>query len=277
LRSVLYWFLYKWSLTEADLIVCVSKDTRQRMEKAGFGNEKLLVIPNCIPHSSEVATVVRSRDTSKPLTIGYLGRLAPGKRIAALISATRWAIDQGFDVELLVAGDGELLEGSKRQVRSLGLESRVQFLGYIDKPMEFLSRVHCLALLSDSEGMPMSLLEAAAAGVPVLANRAGGIPEIVVNGFNGLLTESINPAEVGAAIAQIARNEGLRQRLASNQLSLARTRFSRETRAASVVEAYRTAIGVSTKRGGERLRGSDSAGHPEKCLFATSSARSRTR
>jgi len=243
-RSWLYWRLFQAGLQDADIIICVSEDTRQRMLKAGFHANKLVVILNCIPTGVTIAAHPPRRHQENVLVLGYLGRISYGKRIDVLLVAIAKVLAQGCQCRLIIAGTGELEPILRDQVAKLGIKSNVDFIGYVENPIEFLSKIDALVLLSDSEGMPVSLLEAAAAGVPIIANNVGGIPEVVRNGVNGILVPSLSAALVSEAICRLAKDENYRFSLASRQLEVARTKFTPEIRAAAVMEVYRNAVAV---------------------------------
>lgn len=240
-RIRVYWQLYRLALREADLIVCVSEDTRRRLIKCGFAEERLLTVPNSIPEGSSVRTP-RPRRGSEPMVLGYLGRLHEGKRVDAIIRAVAWAVNRGHDIHLRVAGTGDHRETLQELADALGLGRRVEFRGYVRDPLAFLSECHCLVLLSESEGMPQCLLEAAAAGVPVIANRVGGIPEVVCDRQGGILVDTVAADIVGSAIAELATSEDLRMSMARSQLFLAQHSFSSEERSQSVLNAYQLAV-----------------------------------
>src|SRR5262249_50140252 len=88
---------------------------------------------------------------------------------------------------VLLVGDGPLRADLEALAATLGVGDRVTFAGYRDRPERFLRLMDVFALTSRSEGMPLAILEAWAAGLPVVASRVGGIPEVVADGRTGLL------------------------------------------------------------------------------------------
>ena len=119
--------------------------------------------------------------------IGTVGRLNEVKCQSHLIAAFARIAARFVDTHLLLVGDGpmqaELVDMSER----LGLSDRVHFVGYQEHPEDYLSAMDLFALTSRSEGMPLSVLEAWAAGLPVIASKVGGLPKLVEEDRTGLL------------------------------------------------------------------------------------------
>jgi glycosyltransferase involved in cell wall biosynthesis len=240
-RSWVYWKLWFMGLGSARYVVCVSKDTRDKLEKMGIRGNKLVVVPNCTPREVSLEKTPRRREHGGPLVLGFLSRLSFGKRLDVLLVAMAELTKAGVNCRLLVGGTGELEMQFKGLAHRLGIESKIDFVGYVDHPLQFLSKVDVFVLLSDFEGMPVSLLEAASAGVPVIANRVGGVPEVIEHKVNGLLVDELENPPLCDAIALLAGDEALRYELGRNQLDIARSKFSPKTRADAVMEVYQRA------------------------------------
>ena len=121
--------------------------------------------------------------------IGTVGRLAEIKRQDLLILAFANVKSRIPDAHLLLVGDGPLLHELTNLVGDLGLGDHVHFAGYQPHAAPYLQAMDVFALTSRSEGMPQALLEAAVIGVPIVASRVGGIPEVIESGRTGLLIE----------------------------------------------------------------------------------------
>ena len=112
---------------------------------------------------------------------------------------------------------------------------------------DFYAAADVLALPSHSEGSPYVLLEAMAAGLPIVATAVGGVPEMITDDESALLVPAHDPDAVAAAIARVLSDSGLARRLTANAAQLVVSRFSSETRVRSLVEIYR---GVIRQRSG---------------------------
>lgn len=139
--------------------------------------------------------------------VGMAGRLNKVKNQSAAIFALR-QMDQE-DVHLAIAGDGEERGALQELARSVGLQDRVHFIGHIDGIERFYRAVDCLCLPSSSEGYPLTLIEAQACGLPVVATRVGGVPEAVCPD-SGKLVEVDDIRELAESLTEVLRAPGTR-------------------------------------------------------------------
>ena len=126
-----------------------------------------------------------------------VARLSPEKDLGNLIRAVAIAGSQNPDLKVEVAGDGPCRAELERLVVELGLQHRVLFLGEVHDVPSLLARGSLFVLPSRSEGISLTLLEAMACGLPVVATRVGGTPEVVLDGESGLLVPPGNPQGPG--------------------------------------------------------------------------------
>lgn len=120
---------------------------------------------------------------------------------------------RGFDVEVLLAGTGELERELRDHVKKLGLEDCFHFLGFVEEMKRFYSSIDILALPSLWEGFGYVLSEAMSMRLPVVAFEVSNIPEVVLHGQTGLLVQEWNVVAFADALAQLVRDEGLRIRM----------------------------------------------------------------
>jgi glycosyltransferase involved in cell wall biosynthesis len=178
-----------------------------------FVPDQLVVkLPNgidCRPFG-RVPTVLSRTD--HPLRLVYIGRLAREKGLYEMLQALRLAVHIGTDARLIVAGDGPEAEGLRRCATALGIGSRVSFVGAVfgDAKIRLLAMSDVAVLPSYAEGLPYALLEAMAAGRPVLATPVGAIPDVATDGTHGYLVAPRDPAAIAEAIGKLAGDrEGL--------------------------------------------------------------------
>jgi glycosyltransferase involved in cell wall biosynthesis len=119
--------------------------------------------------------------------IGTVGRLNEIKRQDLLIRAFARVRERAPDVHLLLVGDGPLLGDLRNQAARLGVGACVHFAGYQEWTPPYLQTMDVFALTSRSEGMPQAVLEAAVTGLPIIASKVGGLPEVIEHGRSGLL------------------------------------------------------------------------------------------
>jgi glycosyltransferase involved in cell wall biosynthesis len=117
------------------------------------------------------------------------------------------------DVHAVFAGEGDLRDALGRRARALGIAPRIHLMGHRDDVPRILRSVDVFCLPSRQEGLGTSVLDAMAAGTPVVATRGGGIPEMVEEGRSGLLVPRGEPIPLGDTLARVLADEALRRRL----------------------------------------------------------------
>jgi len=147
-------------------------------------------------------------------------------------------------VLLLLIGDGPLQGDLERDARELGMEDRVRFVGRVttDELPRVLGASDLCVLTSDSEGLPTSLLEAMACGLPVVAASVGGIPELVINGETGLLVPPGDVEALTEAIRAVEADDRLRERMGRAGRERAEKAFGLRRMADAYVEVYRKLV-----------------------------------
>ncbi len=153
----------------------------------------------------------------------FVGRFLEGKGIKYLLEAMKIVVSNSQDVRMLLAGSGPLEDEIIAKVKELNLESYIQFMGWANK--EKLAEFYALADLvvvpsivtaSGAEGMPTVIVEAMAAGKPVIASDVGGIKDVVVDGFNGFLVKQKRSKEIAEKIIGFMSKSSLYERLSQN-------------------------------------------------------------
>ncbi len=133
--------------------------------------------------------------------LGMVARFHEIKNHGLLLDGLALLAETRDDVDLLLVGDGPLREHLERRTAELGLTDRVHFLGVRDDVAAILSRLDVFVLTSRCEAAPLTVLEAMASGVPVVATRVGGVPEMIRDQVDGLLVDPDRPDELALAIA----------------------------------------------------------------------------
>jgi GalNAc-alpha-(1->4)-GalNAc-alpha-(1->3)-diNAcBac-PP-undecaprenol alpha-1,4-N-acetyl-D-galactosaminyltransferase len=237
-----HWRLQRRVQSVAERIVVPSPSVAAvAREWVGVPEGKLAVIPNAVDPDAYELSPVPPRDP-RPYPIGFIGRLDPVKRVPWLVGELH-----GLDVmapgllRLHVFGDGPERAAIEREVRRLKMDDVVTLHGFVPRPQDALRQVGMLALRSESEGFGLVLIEAMAAGVPVVANEAPGIRDVVRNGETGLLFHPSSSFESILAIRRVIEDRELRDRLIRNGLLEVRSRFSWTV----VLKQYRELLGLS--------------------------------
>jgi sugar transferase (PEP-CTERM/EpsH1 system associated) len=221
-----------------DRVTCVSQSVaRFAAHTIGLPSEKLVVIPNGIPISqfTNLPTSARARAAlclplHTPL-IGTVSRAHPVKGLDVLLEAFARLLHSPTDAQqisnltnirpfvsspladLLIVGDGPQLGALQAQAVGLGLGERVHFLGSRNDVPQVLAALDVFVLPSLHEGMPNAILEAMAAGLPVVATAVGGAPEVVVDGVSGLIVPPRDPLALADALSRLLDDAALRDRM----------------------------------------------------------------
>jgi sugar transferase (PEP-CTERM/EpsH1 system associated) len=230
-----------------DCVFTVSEQLREyHAAQAGVTTRGIRVVPNGVDTNRFAPRPEKRFDLRKRiglpiegLVAGTVGRVVAIKGHATLLDAAESLINRGVDVYVLLAGSGPELAGLQERVKnSRALTGRVVFLGATDGVPEVLNAMDAFVLPSVSEGMSNTLLEAMASGLPVLATRVGGNPELVEHGRTGWLFPPGNISELAAHLERLSVEPGLRLRFGDASRRVAVERFSLEKMTAGYQELY---------------------------------------
>jgi len=155
----------------------------------------------------------------------HIGRFSAQKNHCLLIEAFEQVIKGRDGLKLFLVGDGELRIKIELLVKEKRLEHCVNFLGLRQDIPELLAACDVFALSSDYEGLPMVILEAMAAGKPVISTAVGGISELVESGVTGILVPSRDPKSLAQAMIQLANDYPLRETMSKRSQKYALERF----------------------------------------------------
>ena len=147
--------------------------------------------------------------------VGNVAALVGHKGQRHLIAAAARVVREVPDARFLILGEGELRVPLERQVRDLGLDRHVLLPGFRDDALGLQKSFDVFAMSSVTEGLGSAMLDAMACGTPVVATRAGGIPEAIVDGQHGLLVPPHDEGALANAIVTLLRDRPLRERLGS--------------------------------------------------------------
>jgi glycosyltransferase involved in cell wall biosynthesis len=149
---------------------------------------------------------------SAPL-VGVVGALAPHKAQSYFLRAAAELARTRPDVRYVIVGEGELEQELKELARSLGIERIVAFAGFRRNMRAVFAAIDVFVLSSVAEGLCTSIMDAMACGVPVVATRVGGVPEIIRDADCGILVPPADPSAMAAAIGRVLKDSSLRSRL----------------------------------------------------------------
>lgn len=241
---------YRW-VSRSARMVTVSDDLRQFViERVGVRSSDVGVVyngvqPYRLPSESERRAARNGLALGKwEHVIGAVGSLYPVKGHLYLVQALPEILLKHPRTLLLVIGRGDLEAALKAEAVRLGVESHIRFLGYRDDVSVLLSLLDVFVLPSLSEGLSMALLEAMAAGKPVVATSVGGNPELVVEGETGYLVPSKDPSALAHGISDVLSSRGHAQELGAQGQRRVTCQFSFTGMVNTYQRYYDEAIGV---------------------------------
>jgi len=158
--------------------------------------------------------------------IGTIGRLTEIKRQDVLLRAFAIVREKFTSAHLLLIGDGELRSDLQSLASQLDIADRVHFAGYQQQTAPYMQAMNLFALTSRSEGMPQSILEAAVAGIPVIASNVGGIPEVIHHDRTGLLFPVADHAALARHLLDLLNDPNRARTLASSAQHFVESRFA---------------------------------------------------
>jgi colanic acid/amylovoran biosynthesis glycosyltransferase len=224
---------YPELFSQAQAIIAVSGDMQRQLLRFAHVPQKI----HTFIYGVNVEDFQPHPMPEGPFTFVFVGRFVPKKSPVLLLSAFAKSHQLHPDARLVLAGDGELLETCRQMVVSQGLENAVFFLGVVPAAgiAQVLGESHVLVLPSqrtdtgDSEGTPLVILEAGAAGRPVIATQHGGIPEVITDRHNGLLVSENDAEALAQAMTLLATNREWAAEMGKNGRNTVYEKFRQET------------------------------------------------
>jgi glycosyltransferase involved in cell wall biosynthesis len=208
-------------LKNAEAIIALTENMQINLKN--IYNTDIYIIPNGInlEEYNDITTFSDRKTGSK--NILFVGRLRPVKGIQYLITSMKKIHEEIQDARLLLVGENsQEKEGLTALSIQLGIQNCVQFVGMVphEKVKMFMQQADVFVLPSLSEGFPNVILEAMACGLPVIASRVGGIPDIIINATNGYLVEVKDSNDLANKILLLLSDDTLRKKISDNNRDL---------------------------------------------------------
>ena len=235
----------RFTLRRATALVAVSESLGRQIAARGFDPQKVNVVPNGVPSRLPSATI-NKLPSSTACTLGVVALFRPRKGLEVLLRALADLRAQGLPVRLRAVGGFETAEyetAIKALCHELNLDAAVDWVGFTTDVDAELAQMDLFVLPSlFGEGMPMVVLEAMAAALPVIATNVEGIPEVVRDGIDGLIAAPGDAAALASAIARIVSGELDAATLGRNARTRHAEKFSARAMAATVANVYRKVL-----------------------------------
>lgn len=243
-------------VAEAAFVVAVSDYNRDVIiDECGEEARKKVVVVHCGVDTEFFRPTEEPEADEGPLSILCVGKLHEVKGQAYLVEACRLLAEAGIDVDCTLVGDGPDRGALTRRIAESGLDGHVKILGERDRVQvaELLGEAHVLAAPSvptkrgKREGIPVVLMEAMSAGVPVVASRLSGIPELVEDEVTGFLVPPRDPTALAHALRRLHDEPALRERLALAGRDKVKREFDVPANATELVRHFRTHAGIAAE------------------------------
>lgn len=230
--GLIYSIYDRVTLYMVDWLIAVSERMADQIKRhPGISSSKVLAIPNSIPVEVFYRPDLRESNRSKmnlaadSSVVGFTGRIEKVKRLDLLLEAFTRLVPAHPHLRLAVAGEGSLFTDLRNLAHRLGVDNLVTWTGFCNDIPGFLSAIDIYVQPSNNEGMSLSILEAMAAGKPVVVTRVGSAEEIIRDRENGILIPQGDANAVAGAIKFLLENSIEADRLAQNGRSKAKNEF----------------------------------------------------
>jgi glycosyltransferase involved in cell wall biosynthesis len=234
----------------SDVLVAVSPEVRNELIELGVApRRKFAVIRLGIPLEERLGDASAGEDYRRlygipkdAFVIGWVGRMTGVKATRAVLEIVRAVHDRGVDSVLCMVGDGPDRVRLEEIAHELGIARSCYFVGYQEQIAGYYRLFDAFVLPSVNEGTPVSAIESLASGTPVVANRVGGVPDVVRDGVDGFLVEAGDAEAAADKLAVLARDEALRRRLGEAGRARVLERYSVSRLVDDVDRLYRSLL-----------------------------------
>ncbi len=248
-KNLIYNFLERWIAKKTSFFIAVTEKVKiELINQKVASPEKITVIHNGIDllfFSPELVKLNKTDELrhiwgagNNTLIIGTLSRIVPHKGLEDLIDAFGLICKQYENIELIIAGDGELKESLQMRAKNLGINEKINWLGWQTGVPEVLSCFDIFCLPTLREGFGYVFLEAQAMGIPVVASKIEPLTETL--GFSALLVPPQSPTQLADAFIKLIDSETFRKELRIKGLENVRQRFNQQNQCNEIVEFYKS-------------------------------------
>jgi glycosyltransferase involved in cell wall biosynthesis len=232
-----------------EAVIMVSDSMRGIISRHGVSPERMIWVRNAIdadyfqrsPHP-DPAFRESLGIPGAALVVGAVGRLNGEKDYPNFLAAARSLLQKRKDLYFVIAGKGELEADLRREVENLGIADKVVFLGHFHDVRKVFELMHVYVLSSTREGLPNTVLEAMAMGVPIVSTDVDGVKEAVSDHREAILVPARDSERLAAGIDMVLDDEELRSTLVRNARAKVQTEFSFANRTRTVEDIYRRVV-----------------------------------
>ncbi len=253
-------WLQRYALNHGVVPVAVAEEVAISLRRL-YGIHRCQVIPNGIPTDRYARPKIPCKEWRAREGFGEndalfvcVARFAPQKNHALLLRAFAQGPASEANAHLVLVGEGILREQLEMQTKNLGLASQIHFLGLRSDIPDVLNAMDVFVLSSDYEGNPLSVMEAMAAGLPIVSTAAGGVPDLCASGKEGFIVPPGDVQALSDAMTSLLGNRELRQTLGMAAARRARENFDVSTMVQGYEGLYENLVERSHRLNGKRVR-----------------------
>lgn len=252
-----------------DVIITVGEQQRREIISYKIAEpDKIVSVPlglnleRFINSTAEAGELRSELGTSQDsLLVGIVARLVPIKNHVCFLKAARLVLERNDKAWFVVVGDGELRVELESKARDLKIESRVIFMGFQHNLEKIYAGLDIVTLSSYNEGLPVALIEAMAAGKPVVSTEVGGVRDLILDGNNGLLVPSNDHKALAEAIIYLLRKPDRRAMMGRAGREKAYPDFDKKRLVGDIDNLYRQCLAGIKPEGARRSRELKPAGN----------------
>jgi glycosyltransferase involved in cell wall biosynthesis len=238
LKQAMVWLLPRLMNRRSSCVLVQNPDDRNALQALGVEDDRLALIPGSGVDTDRFQPLP---EPAGPITFGFAGRLLTDKGVRALVTAHRRLRGEGHDYDLLIAGNPDPANPAsvtERELAQWRAEPGLTLLGHIDDITALWRRCHIAVLPSHREGLPVSLLEAAACGRPLISTDAPGCREIALHEQTGLVVPIEDAPALALAMLQLAQSPVLRALYGGAARKLVEDKLSAKIIGHEIVDLY---------------------------------------
>lgn len=229
--------------------VCISEGIKKVLIENGLASDRVTAVRSAFVAKESQNPLERSKFLQRfslpedAIVVGTVAQLIPRKGHKLLLACLTELISKHPNMRVLFFGEGPERASLQQRIEELGLANRVQLVGFHSDLNNLIGNLDILAHPAYMEGLGVSLIQASAASVPIIASNAGGMPEIVRNDENGILVPPGDTAALQKALDRLAQDPELRARFGETGRNIAEKEFSVDVMVQGNLEVYRSILG----------------------------------
>jgi glycosyltransferase involved in cell wall biosynthesis len=230
---------FKKRFQMADAIVVLANQFKEKLLDLGINSEKIYVASTMVESASYLYP---NKDFSKPFKILYCGYMKKEKGLYELLNAVPLIIEKYPETSFSIMGDGKELKKLKSKTKEIGIDNNVHFPGYKtgNDKIKIFKQAHIFVFPSYSEGFPIVILEAMAAGLPLIITPVGGLADAIKDSKNGFVinTKIPNPKEIADKVIKLIENPNLMKIMSENNMNEAKDKYDAKIVTEKIIKIY---------------------------------------